>query len=435
VRANLVASFRLKRAATLGLSLVLLLLGVRTGHSQAQPIGPEFQVNTLTTGSQDRARVSVAPDGAFVVVWGKNEPGWRRLRGQRFSASGLPQGGELAIDDGNSFALGEPDLGHSADSGFVVVWGDGESGPPGGGSYDFIHGRRFDSSAVPVGSQFAVSPPPGSDYTSYAKLAVQPDGSFVVAWSEEYDAFARRFMADGSPHGDPYPLPGDPQTSFSAAGAATLPDDGWMLAWREAGPSGYALLAQRYGASGIPVAPPQALEGPTPDWFVADFSVGATGELVLATTWWPDLVQGRCFDAELAPLGPPFAVNTYSGTEVFEPRVHLSSLSGEFVVAWSSVESPGDDPGHSVQARRFAADCTPLGDQFQVNSWTTNSQNDPDIVTLIDGSLLFTWMSTGSYGTDTSASSIQARIFRIPFFMDGFESGTTSRWSGGAALR
>jgi len=47
---------------------------------------------------------------------------------------------------------------------------------------------------------------------------------------------------------------------------------------------------------------------------------------------------------------------------------------------------------------------------------------------------VMTWSSETSPGSDTSASSILARRFRVPFFMDGFETGDTSRWSATVPL-
>jgi hypothetical protein len=36
----------------------------------AQPVGSEFQVNTYTTGYQQKSSVATDSDGDFVVVWG-----------------------------------------------------------------------------------------------------------------------------------------------------------------------------------------------------------------------------------------------------------------------------------------------------------------------------------------------------------------------------
>ena len=71
--------------------LLVALLAVipRAGWSQGDPVGPEFRVNTYTTGDQYAGIRSVAADplGNFVVVWvsdfqdGSN----RGIFGQRYN--------------------------------------------------------------------------------------------------------------------------------------------------------------------------------------------------------------------------------------------------------------------------------------------------------------------------------------------------------------
>src|SRR5262245_35022200 len=65
-----------------------------------------------------------------------------------------------------------------------------------------------------------------------------------------------------------------------------------------------------------------------------------------------------------APAGPEFEVSGASPA-MFEEDAGLSVFDdGRFVVAWNTRETTGD----RVFARRFAADGSPLGPMFQVNS-------------------------------------------------------------------
>ena len=107
--------------------------------------------------------------------------------------------------------------------------------------------------------------------------------------------------------------------------------------------------------------------------------------------------------AQVSPAGGEFQVNTYTTSTQLEIAV-ASDDQGNFVVVWSSVGSDESDASaHSVQARRYAADGTPLGDQFQVNSYTPNSQQDPAVASDSQGDFVVVWTSLGSSGSDTSS--------------------------------
>ena len=82
-------------------------------------------------------------------------------------------------------------------------------------------------------------------------------------------------------------------------------------------------------------------------------------------------IFGQRYDATGAAQGGEFHVNTFTPGYQFRP-VAAADKKGNFVVVWSSAGQDGD--GYGVFARRFAADGTPRGGEFQVNSYTTGSQ-------------------------------------------------------------
>lgn len=111
------------------------------------------------------------------------------------------------------------------------------------------------------------------------------------------------------------------------------------------------------------------------------------------------------------PLGSEFQVNTY--TTKIQSRASVSADGqGTFIVAWESTGSFGDDSSErSIQARRFLVTGLPVSAEFQVNSYTTDSQYRPAIAADVDGNFVAAWISQGSYGTDNSESSIQLQRF------------------------
>ncbi|MEL7166399.1 MAG: hypothetical protein AAGL96_13095, partial [Pseudomonadota bacterium] len=112
-----------------------------------------------------------------------------------------------------------------------------------------------------------------------------------------------------------------------------------------------------------------------------------------------DGVFAQIFDANGQPIGPEFQVNTtFAGTQTNPSAVGLSD--GTWVVAWQG-SGPGDTSG--VFGQRYAADGTPLGDEFRLNDGTGGSETDVQLAAT----------ATGFVATfyDSTPDDVQARIF------------------------
>ena len=105
-------------------------------------------------------------------------------------------------------------------------------------------------------------------------------------------------------------------------------------------------------------------------------------------------IFGRSMDATGAPAGAEFQVNTYTTNVQGFPAVAADAL-GNFVVVWAS-QSDGAQMG--VSGRRFDAAAVPLGGEFQVNSFTTSDQRSPAIATDGSGNFVVVWISYGQDG-------------------------------------
>ena len=117
-------------------------------------------------------------------------------------------------------------------------------------------------------------------------------------------------------------------------------------------------------------------------------------------------VFGQRFDSAGIPQGSEFQVNTFTNNDQNLASVAMDA-AGNFVIAWQSEGSPGTDSySSSIQARRYASDGSAVGDQFQVNTYTSSFQFAPAIAQAAGGEFVVAWTSNGSGGTDTSSYSI-----------------------------
>ncbi len=77
------------------------------------------------------------------------------------------------------------------------------------------------------------------------------------------------------------------------------------------------------------------------------------------------------YDAAGTAVGAEFLINTYTPGYQFRP-ISASDRNGNFVVVWGSMNQDGDYYG--VFGKRFAANGTPRGAEFQVNTITAGGQ-------------------------------------------------------------
>jgi hypothetical protein len=66
----------------------------RRFDDQGNALGPDYQLNVFSDGTQWMADIAMAPDGRFAVVWvsGQQDGELDGIYGQRFDAQGNPLG-------------------------------------------------------------------------------------------------------------------------------------------------------------------------------------------------------------------------------------------------------------------------------------------------------------------------------------------------------
>jgi hypothetical protein len=184
-------------------------------------------------------------------------------------------------------------------------------------------------------------------------------------------------------------------------------------------PYDHAILARRHGSAGLPLGPEIVVAASINQHDSVDFpdvAIDSSGGFVVA--WARDSIPGLGFDLDLAarrfdvagqPLGPSFAVNTFTADAQTQPRV-AATPDGGVVVVWQSEGSYGsDDSGMSIQARRFDSNGAPVGSEFQVNSHAPGNQLRSAIGVDAAGQMVVVWESWSSPASSAFRPSIQAQ--------------------------
>ncbi len=233
---------------------------------------------------------------------------------------------------------------------------------------------------VPAGSEFQINTYTTDDQEN-PSVAVGADGDFVVVWETYYGSGTdagysvqgQRFASDRTPLGSEFQINTYTTNRQQNPSVAVGADGDFVVVW------------QSYGSSGTDTA--------------------------------YDTVQGQRFASDGTPLGSEFLINTYTSSAQENPSV-AAWADGDFVVVWQSYWSSGTDTGDlSVHGQRFASDGTPLGSEFQINTYTTDEQENPSVAAGADGDFVVVWQSYGSSGTDSpplGEHSVQGQRFSVP---------------------
>src|SRR5262249_39650090 len=153
--------------------------------------------------------------------------------------------------------------------------------------------------------------------------------------------------------------------------------------------------AQRYAADGTPrgsefrVDPGNSFGGGAP------VAMDPDGEFLVTWRGYYSLfalqdVFAQRYAADGTPVGSAFLVNTYT-TDDQGPQSVAMDADGDFVIVWTSEYQDGS--GDGVYARQFASDGTPEGSEFRVNSYTTGHQDGGRVAMDATGDFVITWDS------------------------------------------
>jgi len=228
----------------------------RRYNSEGFPQGDEFQVNTYTTGYQERSFVAMDSNGNFVITWndtsGRDGDSWG-VYAQRYDIEGLPQGGEFQVNTYTTSYQQLPSVGMDSSGNFVIAWG--SFGQDGDGLGYFA--QRFDSEGYPVGNEFQVNTYwIEHQYNDWGRsVAMDSNGNFVITWHQNYDQdgdgsgiYAQRYDSEGNPVGDEFQVNTYVESHQGSPSIAMDSNGNFVVTWGSKGQDGdgSGVFARRY---------------------------------------------------------------------------------------------------------------------------------------------------------------------------------------------
>jgi hypothetical protein len=353
-------------------------------------------------------------------------------------ADSRPQfgGSNFQVNSYTTDAQWYPAVAGDSNGNFVVVWASRFQDPDPGSIAD-VYGQRYDSSGARLGPEFRVN-----TYTTEGQfrpvVTAAPDGTVVSAWvshSQDGSAsgvFARLFDSDGNVVGDEFQVNEFADDAQEFPEVATNAEGSFMAVWHSRKPvitGSVEVFARVFDSTGLPLGPefqindyttrsqlyPKVCAGESDD-FVVVWQSGATLDSSTEQDGSGAGVFGRKFDSAGLPLGPEFQVAQYATNSQVNPAVACAP-GGDFVVSWSGYGPSGS--GDEVFARHFTSETVPTSPQLQLRTLPTPTvspiksiDRQPRVARGLDGSYLVVWADRLKKSVGTGEFDIVGQFLR-----------------------
>ncbi|EGF24298.1 Pentaxin, partial [Rhodopirellula baltica WH47] len=359
--------------------------------------GGETLVNATTTANQETrplsGNVDMDDSGRYVVVWDDYQSGNSDVYAKVFNADGTVLTSDFRVHSASSSAQDWGTVTMAENGNFLVTWDDERSG-----TYE-TYMRLFDVNGNALTAETQVSTLTGGQANTSADFAA--DGSFVVVFESltEPNVYLQRYNASGVAQGSNTLVNTTTSNTQQNATVAVAGDGSFVVTWESQNQDNgttYGIYGQRYDALGVSQGSNflvnQTVAG---DQQYANVDSDSAGNFVV--TWTSsdgnqDGIWARRFDSSGSALGDEFQVNTYTTGNQSRSHVDMNE-SGEFIITWNSESQDGS--GNGVYAQQFDSEGARLSGERLVNTTTSNEQ-DNTTVAFSGTSAVIAWSGNGT---------------------------------------
>lgn len=328
--------------------------------SSGTAVGTEFQVNTFSNNlDQFHPDVVMSDTGNFVVVWASDQQDGHDagIYFQRFNSNGVKVGSEVQANTTTAFSQNDPSIDMSSTGAFVVSW---MSFNIGTGTDDIV-ARTFNPSGIAQSNEILVFPSAAANFATH-DVAVDAQGNFVVVYHHpdihQNGVYGQLYQANGTPINTTFKINTTDSASQDFPSVAMDYNGNFAVAFHGQDSSGSGIFVQRYSSTGAKLGG-ETWVNTDCHWSTqtdVDIAMDSAGNFtVVWKSWWCDgndyAVMARRYDAAGSAHGPEFQVNTFTTGSQGEPNCAMRS-DGAFIVVWQSVNQDGDNDG--VFAQRYS---------------------------------------------------------------------------------
>ncbi len=403
------------------LTILIVLIFAVTLFSQGIPYNQEFQVNTFTKSFQWKPCITTLSDGSFLIIWTSFEQvkdASTEIFAQNFNADCSKRNGEYQITNSVKYDQDETCVAVLENKELVVCcWESMYQDGSGSG----IFAQKLSTDGSVIGSDFQVNTV--ETYNQfYPNITSLSDGDYAICWlSGEYnvtswDVKLQCFNSDGNKKGEEIKVNTNIKSYKVKPIVRRLSNGGFVVFWNGGNPDyrDWRIYFQCFNEFGTKDSNElQLVENYENNQYLYDIVTLADKSLLVS--WasrinekYTSIYAQRFYD-NITKYDDSFKVNTNTMCEKAYSKISVLSDSN-FVICWQSSEQ--DNSRSGVFAQRFYSDCSKMGYEFQVNSYSIGSQGRPCVTALLNGDFVISWMSMqpNDSGWDIFAKHISSEV-------------------------
>lgn len=407
-------------------------------------VGTEFQANTYTTNAQLGPVMALLSDGGFVTAWqsnGQDTSGYGAY-GQRYTSNGLTNGNEFLINSYTSSGQYIRGIAPFSDGGFVATW---ESYMQDGSDYG-VYAQRYTADGIKNGGELAVNTYT-TDTQTTPSIATLAGDNFVIVWAgygqasaySSYGIYGQLYTAEGIKNGPAFSIVTIASGHSIVDPVVAAADGGFVVAWSEfwyssgcsysyCYSSNYNFIyGQKYTTSAVKNGDTfeinYSIGSPNPNYVPSSLAIAILRDNGFIVVWQSSNGKDGSGNGIFAQRytdglknGGELAVNTFTTGDQSHPAV-ASLADGGFIIVWDSAEQ--DSSAYGIYAQRYSADSLKVGGEFRINTYLTGAQQNPAVIGLQDGGFVMTWESDGQDGASYGifGQRFDASNTKIAFFI------------------
>jgi hypothetical protein len=309
---------------------------------------------------------------------------------------------------------------------FVICWmGYGSDGSGYG-----VFARLFDVDGSPIGTEFQVNTYTEGDQW-FAKICALDNGCFVICWESYgqdgsgYGIFAKIYDANGKSIAAEFKVNTTVESDQRDPRICTLEDNCYVISWISwlSDGSGSVISFQLFNANGEFIGE-EIQENTYSESHQKYPQVCILENGCFVICWgredisgWSIGVFARIYNSDGQPVGEEFQVDSYTGFDTWDwkqPKI-CALKNNRFIICWKS-----SYPNFEIVARLYESDGKALDTEFSVNTNLKQNQTNPQIQLLGNDQFLICW-------TGTIEDKFSGEIFARLYNLDGDAAGPEFR--------
>ena len=280
-----------------------------------------------------------------------------------------------------------PKVSNLSDGNFVVLW---QSNLENGIGYS-IYGRIFYNNGAKKGNEFHIS-----NYTTsnsiITNVAASSSGRFIVVWQSDGNIFCQIFMDDATKISGYFQINAINNSTINNPSVTALKNNNFVVTWDD----GLTIYLQILTDNGAKIGS---------QFIVAAGNVGfssitslANGNFVVAYHC-NTAVCAKIFYSNCNVVISQFPVDNINN---YDHSTSISSVStSNFMVVWENLRlnANGADKW-GIYGQSFTSSGLKIGNEFRVDTYTTDDRLNPSITSLANDNYIVTWQSNGQDGSN-----------------------------------